>query len=161
MRIDSGCCGSAVLSEARGTLDEPTDLSLPTGRDLFGARARGETCGAPAFSLRCARGVPAGPARGYACWAGRAARAHPQAIAASAAPAVPPHGARSSCLGRASGSTRAALEALVRHLNRPAPCRSSRLPSVVSRVVVGCDEGLPVAGPKAEDDDDSEGCVSP
>ena len=157
MRIDSGCCGSAVLSEARGTLDEPTDLSLPkVGIGL--ERKRGERrAGPPAVSRRCARGVPAGPARGYACSAGRAARAHPQAIAASAAPAVPPHGARSSCLGRASGSTRAALEALVRHLNRPAPCRSSRFPSVVSRVVVGCDEGLPVAGPKAEDDDDGEG----
>ena len=51
-------------------------------RDWFGARARGETCGAPAVSRRCARGVPAGPARGYACSAGRAARAHPEGIAA-------------------------------------------------------------------------------
>ena len=52
MRIDSGCCGSAVLSEARGTLDEPTDLSAlaPESRDLTWSESAGETCGAPDVS---------------------------------------------------------------------------------------------------------------
>ena len=54
MRIDSGCCGSAVLSEARGTLDEPTDLSLPkVGIGL--ERERGERRAEPRPSPGAAR----------------------------------------------------------------------------------------------------------